>query len=170
MNIPALGPLKPHPKVPEWLRSPPVAVPYFDGRELTFTFDSLEESDAPEANAAIEAFLRLGRKDRLAAAQYVFANYQAVAESVSEEDLACDIRSREAVWEHVHPSEVLVSRRHRRERAIYVQIAAECDWEPEHGLQVVYRRGSELSRVSAQDGHLTHADAYDVPEDQDKIA
>jgi hypothetical protein len=37
-------------------------------------------------------------------------------------------------------------------------------------LQIVYRRGSELSRVSAQDGHLTHTDAFDLPEDQDRIA
>ena len=170
MNIPALGPLKPHPDVPEWLTSSAVAVPYFDGRELTFTLDSLAESDTAEVNAAIEAFLRLEPRDRLAAAKYVFANYQAVADSISAEDLECDIQSLEEVWAHVHPSEVFVSRRSYAERAIYVQITAECDWEPEHGLQVIYRRGSELSRVSDQDGHLTHADAYDLPEDQDRIA
>jgi hypothetical protein len=169
MNIPSLGVLKPHADVPEWLTSAAVTVPYFDGRKLVFTLDSLKDSDAPEVSAAIEAFLRLGTKDRLTAARYVFANYQAIADSISEEDLACDIRSAEDVWNHVHPSEVFVSRRHRREKAIYVQITAECDWEPEHGLQIVYRRGSELSRVSDQDGHLTHADAYDIPEDQDKI-
>jgi len=49
-------------------------------------------------------------------------------------------------------------------------IAAECDWEREHGLQIIYRHGCELSRVSAQDGHVTHTDAFGLPEDQDKIA
>lgn len=170
MNISALGPLKPHPDVPEWLISAAIAVPYFDDLKLTFTLDSLEEADALEAGAAIEAFLRLGRKDRLEASPYVFANYRHVATAISSEDLACQISSADEVWSHVHPSEVFVSRRHRFDRAIYVQITAEVDWEPEHGLQIIYRRGSELSRVSDQDGHLTHADAYDVPEDQDKIA
>lgn len=51
-----------------------------------------------------------------------------------------------------------------------MQIAAECDWEPEHGLLIVYRNGNELSRVSDQDGHLTHTDAYDLPEQEDRIA
>ncbi len=74
------------------------------------------------------------------------------------------------VWEYVHPSEIFVRRRSRREKGVYVQITAECDWEPEHGLQIIYRRGKELSRVSDQDGHLTQTDAYDLPEDQDKIA
>ncbi len=68
------------------------------------------------------------------------------------------------------PTEVFVSRRSERDRAIYVQITADCDWEPEHGLQIVYRRGSELSRVSDLDGHLTHSDADDLAEEQDKIA
>jgi len=51
-----------------------------------------------------------------------------------------------------------------------VKICAECTWEPEHGLQIVYREGSVLSRVSDQDRHLTHADAHGLPESQDRIA
>ncbi len=43
---------------------------------------------------------------------------------------------------------------------MYVQIAADCDWEPEHGLQLVYRGGNELVRVSEQDGHLTNDPGY----------
>lgn len=54
--------------------------------------------------------------------------------------------------------------------AVYVQIAAECDWEPEHGLQIIYRRGVEFCRVSDQDGHLTYSDAYDLPESEDRIS
>ena len=51
---------------------------------------------------------------------------------------------------------------------VYVQVACECAWESEHGLQLVFRQGATLSRVSDQDGHLTHADAYDLPEDQEQ--
>ena len=51
-----------------------------------------------------------------------------------------------------------------------ISISAECDWEVEHGLQMVFRGGGRLSRVSDQDGHLTHSDVYDTPENEDKIA
>lgn len=133
------------------------------------TLDSLEEADKQDVENAIASFLKLGPADRLAISRYVFADYRRMAELVSKEDLGCRIESEAAVWQHVHPSEVFISRRHRRDRAIYISITAECDWEPEHGLQITYRRGSELARVSDQDGHLTHTDAYDLPEEQDKI-
>jgi hypothetical protein len=168
MRIPIVGDLQPHPKVPEWLVSQPIAVPYFDDKKLTFTFDALDATDENEAQNAVSAFLALGPQDRSAASQYVFANYCYVAELVGADQVECRIHSPNDVW-HVQPSEIYVSRRARRERLIYVQVAAECDWEPEHGLQIVYRRGNELSRVSDQDGHLTHADAYDLAESEDRI-
>ena len=60
-------------------------------------------------------------------------------------------------------------RRDRRDCAIYVVVGANCNWEFEHGLQIVYRPGSELVRLSQIDGHLTHTDANDLPEEQDQI-
>ena len=170
MNISHLGNLTPHADIPEWLVSKPVPVPYFDGLELTFTLDGLEDTDEPDVKAAIESFLKLSSADRLAASPHVFKNYKRIADLANEENLGFTITSEHAVWDHVRPSEVFVSRRSRRDRAIYVQITAECDWEPEHGLQIIYRRGAKLSRVSDQDGHLTYTDAFDLPEDQDRIA
>ena len=76
----------------------------------------------------------------------------------------------EEVWAHLQPTAIHVSRRHRRDQRVYVQITAECDWEPEHGLQIVYCEGNRLVRVSDQDGHLTHTDAYDLPEAEDRIS
>jgi hypothetical protein len=169
MNVLMLGRLEPDPQIPEWLRSEPRPIPFFDSQTLPFVLDSVQQADEEEINRAIKVFLRLSQPDRFAASRYVFAKYLSVAELVSEADLACRIESEQAVWHHVHPSEVFVSRRSRRDRAIYITIAAECDWEPEHGLQIVYRKGIELVRVSDQDGHLTHTDAYDLPEDQDRI-
>jgi len=159
-----------HPHTNEWLTSSPIAIPYFDGLPLAFILDSLEDADEREATDAIESFLRLRPEDRLAASPYVDKNYLRIAEAVDDEDLGCRIDSDEEVWRHVRPTEVFVSRRHRRDRTIYLQITAECDWEPEHGLQIVYRRGSELSRESDFDGHLTYSDAYDLAEEQDRIA
>jgi hypothetical protein len=169
MNIPSLGSLTPHSDIPEWLVSKPLAIPYFDGLKLTLTLDGLDSTDERKANTTIESFLKLSAEDRIAASPYVFKNYQRIADLAYEEDLGCKIASNRDVWNHVRPSEIFVRRR-GQDQTIYVQISAECDWEPEHGLQIVYRHGRMLSRVSAQDGHLTHSDAYGLPEDQDRIA
>ena len=171
MHIAILGPLKPNPHDPEFFDSEPLPIPLFDGEKVPITLIGLHETDRTDAEEALSSFLKLGRHDRLTISPYVFANYQLTAKFAAEQnfELDCTIASHEDVWQHVRPSGISVFRRDRRDCAIYVVVGANCDWEVEHGLQIVYRHGSELVRVSQQDGHLTHTDAYDLPEEQDTI-
>ena len=37
----------------------------------------------------------------------------------------------------------------------YLCISCECDWEKEHGLQLIFENGQILIRASGQDGHFT---------------
>jgi hypothetical protein len=70
------------------------------------------------------------------------------------------------VWSYVHfGSELHVSRRTKGdvEDGVYLSIECNCDWEPEHGMQLVLRDGRTVSKVSPYDGHLTNADACDDP-------
>src|SRR5580692_4920755 len=102
MNIPALGTLRPHQRIPKWLTSNPVAIPYFDGLKLVFIVKALKDLDEAEANKAINAFLQRDSKDRSFAGKYVFANYLQIAELVDEDDPGCQIESEADVWKHVH--------------------------------------------------------------------
>jgi hypothetical protein len=43
---------------------------------------------------------------------------------------------------------------------VYVSIECACTWEPEHGLQLVFRGGRTVSKVGPFDGHLTNASAF----------
>lgn len=38
---------------------------------------------------------------------------------------------------------------------LHVVLGCECAWEPEHGLQLVFRDGRRLTRISQFDGDLT---------------
>ena len=42
----------------------------------------------------------------------------------------------------------------------YVSVECECDWEPEHGLQIVFRDGRTVTKVGPYNGHLTNNSAY----------
>ena len=117
----------------------------------------------------MSAFFRLGSSDREQAGRYVFRLYSQFVEAVGEDEFDFSIPSASVVWDFVTPTEIHVSRRHRRDQLVYVEILAECRWEVEHGLAVVYRSGSKLSRASEQDGHLTTSDAFDFPEERDTI-
>ena len=170
MRIDGLGELTADEHIEEWLASKPVPVPYFDGLPLRFAFVGLSYDPTPEEfSDAFASFMKLTPNDRKAASTFVYKNYKEFMDAVEPEHLECEIVTPEDVWEHVCPTEVFVGRRHRRDRKVYVQITAECTWEQEHGLQVAYRDGRTLSRVSDQDGHLTHTDAYAVPESDDRI-
>ncbi len=71
------------------------------------------------------------------------------------------IDSPSEVWRHVQlGTEPVVTRRSYGDRAVYVSIECNCDWEPEHGLQIVLRNGEKVVKVGPFDGHRTNADAY----------
>jgi hypothetical protein len=65
------------------------------------------------------------------------------------------------VWQHIRPGGQLTVERDRfGDRQVCVSVERECAWEPEHGLQVVFRGGHEVTKVGPVDGHLTNAAAY----------
>ena len=49
------------------------------------------------------------------------------------------------------------------EDGIYFSLECNCDWEPEHGLQLILRDGTRITKVGGYDGHLTNADAFGDP-------
>jgi hypothetical protein len=170
MNIQHLGNLELDPDIPEWLRSEPAPVPYFGGLSLPFVLRGVEDDSVPSDFASgLTAFFCLGSAEREQASHYIFRLYRQFVEGVGEDEFDFTIPNAAAIWDFVTPTEIHVSRRQRRDQLVYVEILAGCRWEIEHGLVVIYRSGSTLSRVSDQDGHLTTSDAFGFPEERDAI-
>ncbi|RDH43718.1 hypothetical protein B9G39_09845 [Zooshikella ganghwensis] len=46
------------------------------------------------------------------------------------------------------------------DKAIYISLSCECDWEEEHGLLLVFKEGRYINKLGGYDGHLTNSDAY----------
>ncbi|MBF2000575.1 MAG: hypothetical protein IGS38_07635, partial [Synechococcales cyanobacterium M58_A2018_015] len=125
MIIRPIGKLERDPNIPEWLRSAPVPVPYFGGLALPFVLRGIEDDSAPsDFESALTAFFRIGPTEREQAGHYVFRVYRQVVEVIGEGDLDFSIPSASAVWDFVTPTEIHVSRRHRRDRSVYVEILA----------------------------------------------
>lgn len=78
-------------------------------------------------------------------------------ESVGPPDIP-EIAADSDIWDHVQPR--FVSLDADENGTIYVNIEAECDWEIEHGLQLVLQNGDRSVRVSSYSGHLTDGRAY----------
>jgi hypothetical protein len=169
ISIERLGALTPDPDIDEWLVSGPVELSYFGNARARFIFDGVADDTNPgDHAAAVERFLALGARDREMATPYVFQYYRQLCEVLDESDIPVQISAAPEVWRHIEPEEIIVKRR-SEDGLIYVQAHCSCAWEIEHGIQLVFRGGAELSRVSDIDGHLTHSDACALPDSEDRI-
>ena len=52
---------------------------------------------------------------------------------------------------------------------MYISLECECEWEIEHGLQIVFKDGLRINKVGSFDDHVTNADAYGDPRLEDVV-
>jgi hypothetical protein len=88
-----------------------------------------------------------------ASAPSVFDYYLDVQSDVGDEVRFPSISSPEDVWQHIEFGEITVG---RDGGAVFVSVESECSWEPEHGLQVVFRAGRAVTKVGPFDGQYTN--------------
>ncbi len=170
MESKTIGKLKVHPDVDEWYESEKVSIPLLGGHKLSFTLEDVKIDENPEEfEEAIDNFMDLIESAKSGIESYIYKNYLDFKDAVGPEICTTKISCPHDVWQFVYPSYINVSRRPYENEEVYVQLLAECEWEPEHGLQIVFHKGKSLNRVGDQDGHLTHSDAFDLPEEMDQI-
>jgi hypothetical protein len=134
-----------------------MAIPVLGGEICRIVVDGSYDGDPAPADfhAAIANFRSIGEDVLKQAAPFVFRYYQdCAAEGITPVTIA----SPADVWRHVRfGSEVHVG---RGERAIYVSLECECDWEEEHGLNIVFKNGLVVNKVGSFDGHDTNSHAF----------
>ena len=140
-----------------------MAVPLFDGHVVPAHVDaeSAEELE-PAERSALDAFLTLTPNDRRAASRHVAAYARDVWASRGS------LRALWPgdVWKSVSPGAVFLM---ERDGICFVAMEAECSWEPEHGLLLVWREGRTLCKVGPFDGHATNTAAYADPAMDDVV-
>ncbi|MEM8906426.1 MAG: hypothetical protein AAGD05_01165 [Bacteroidota bacterium] len=171
-----LGKLRQHQEFADWWESDPIAIPFFDHQKLKITFSDFipneDEDFLQEADQAIGRFLQKGKEARNAISSLIYKNCMDFLHEVGFDEadkVLWEIKDETKIWNFVYPKEIFVTRRPYNEKDMYVQICCACKWEEEHGLQIVFRQGKQVTRVSAQDGHLTEADAYDQPDEEEEL-
>ena len=156
MEFPGLGTLTEDDY--DGLVSAPVHVPVLGGT-LRFHVEGYQDDPAPhEFHAAVKTFLALDGTALEAASAGVFDYYRHMGEIFGDGlDDFPRIAGPDQVWDHVALTghEVTVSRGGEGE-PVFVSVEAECAWEVEHGLQVVFREGARITKVGPYDGHLTN--------------
>ena len=138
-------------------------VPYFDNIEIELSDDDYDPADQ-RAAAALDTFLTLTSDDRLKDSRHVYAYYQDFRDAVGGEDWMDKEmgvpEKPEDIWSFVYPNELGIWPGDDGDPNHYVFLEANCGWEEEHGLLLVWRNGAMLNKAGGFDGHATNANAY----------
>jgi hypothetical protein len=171
-----LGQLTQDENFDDWWKIDNVPIPFFDNKQIQVTFmdfdPNADKTFINEADAALRNFLNLSATDRNSYSEIVYKNCTDTLDELGYDHVSpelANLTNPNNIWHFVNPSCIYVTRRHRRDMNIYLSVSCGCDWEEEHGLQLVFRQGKQLTRISGHDGHLTEADAYDRPDEEDKL-
>ena len=147
----------------EWYYSEPLPVAVLDGQLCRIVVEGYDDDPNKEDyHTAIANFLAIDRSVLAASEEHVFQYYKRYSESCgSGDDDFVFIDSASQVWRHVRlGTKPYVTRRAYGDTGIYISLECGCDWEEEHGLQIVFKNGLKVNKVGPYDGHLTNSDAY----------
>lgn len=147
-------------------------VPVFQNHSCSIVLkDYMQENETGKQEMINCALNLLGCNESVLrdAATHVFKYYKYFCEIADDSSLP-KIRNAAAVWKHVEfGSSIIIQRRSFGDKGLYASLECECDWEPEHGLQIVLKEGKRITKVGPYDGHLTNSDAYDDPKFEDVV-
>jgi hypothetical protein len=163
MEIPGLGTVTKDDRF-GWYYSEPISVRVLGGKMCRIIVEGYEEDDdKQDYHTAITNFLSIDPSVLKEAEPHIFLYYEDIKKLADDEDVVT-IESPSGTWRHVTlGSEPMVTRRAYGDKGIYISLEGSCDWEQEHGLQIVFKNGLKVNKVGPYDGHLTNSDAYAKP-------
>jgi hypothetical protein len=163
IELPGLGVLSKD-SADDWYCSEPRHIPVLGDEMCFISIENYDEDPCqPDFHVAIQNFLSIDESVIRAVEQYIYQYYQDCNDCFDpKDDEFIAIESPEDIWEHIElGGEALVSRRFGGDKGIYVSLSCYCDWEEEHGLQIVFKNGLTVNMIGSYSGQLTNSDAYD---------
>ena len=141
-----------------WYYSEPVKVGLLNGQECRIVLEGYDDDpNKDEYHATISNFLASSPEVLIEVEASIYQYYQ----DINSYSPSVTIGSPKEIWSHIQfGNELIVSRRSSGDEGVYISLECNCAWEPEHGLQIVFRNGNKVCKIGPFDGHLTNADAF----------
>ncbi len=130
--------------------------------DCEFIIEGYQQDDQKsDFHNAICNFINLTDDDLKNTEPYIHQYYKDYFNLNHEREKVVQIQHPKEIWDFITPGfEIYISRRYHGDKKIYISIECNCEWESDHGLQLVFRDGNQICKVSPFDGHLTNSDAY----------
>ena len=152
MESKIVGQLKPNEHDLDYFESEPFEIPYFDNKKIKVGFVEAGHQPYLEgADKVLQNFLGLNSTHRIQNSEIVSNCYAEMLKHGYTRPL--DVVANRDIWNFVTPTEILIPWDENGD--FYLCVSCECEWEEEHGLQLVFKNGETLTRASGHDGHFT---------------
>ncbi len=145
------GRLRPIEYDPEFYESEPFEIPYFDNEKLKIGFvEAKYQPYLDGADQALQRFITLTSSERIKDSEIVRHYYIQTLQFGLTNPLT--MPTSQDIWNYITPNEIIIHWDENEE--FYVCVSCECEWEEEHGLQLVFKDGKTLTRAGGHDGHF----------------
>lgn len=151
-----------------WKADDKLPAPFFGGQEVGLLFE--DEEHLREFAPSLLRFFALTTDDRDRVSHHVYAYFRDFADEIGFDDgwiesgMEAITEPSPKIWEFVYPNALSAANAWEigdcTIEVPYVDLEANCGWEQEHGLQMSWRNGTELIKVSGYNGHVTNGHAY----------
>ena len=132
--------------------SEPFEVAYFDNKKLPIGFvEARHQTYLESADKVLGSFLTLNSRDRINDSELVYKYYDKTLQFGYTKNLKVETPSE--IWTHVRANEIIIHWDESND--FFLCVSCDCDWEVEHGLQLVFKNGLTLVRAGGHDGHFT---------------
>lgn len=138
--------------------TPKLSVPLL-GKDVSFIVFDYDERHNDKIATCVNNFRALPPEVLNAATDAAFAYYRDFYQAVEDDEYAMEwmpeIADPAQVWNHIRLGDApMVEAGDAEDSPWYVTLECECEWEEEHGLTLVFRDGSEITKVGPSDGLL----------------
>ena len=136
-----------------------VQLPLFSNATVSAYFECKSPDELePNERSVFAAFMALTPLDLKVATRHVAAYARECWAMESNMRAVLPLN----IWKHVTPGPIFLLNC-ATSKTLFISMEAECSWESEHGLQMVWRNGNELCKVGPFNGHPTNVHAYSDP-------
>jgi hypothetical protein len=149
MKSKIVGQLIPHELDPDFFESEPFEIPYFENMALKVGFvEAKHQPYLDIADRVLENFLKLNSTDKIRNSEMVYHYFKKTLRNGSTNNIS----NIQDIWNFVKPTDIIIHWDENND--FFLCVSCDCEWEKEHGLQLVFKNGETLTRASGHDGHF----------------
>jgi hypothetical protein len=137
--------------------SEPIQIEFPVDATTVVSLHSEDKTELERYGAAFDKLMATDISNKVDLEKLIFEFYTRIKKYDTGDYQIIAINSPEEIWSHISVNSIVIR---TDGSSVYIQVELDCDWDIEHGMQIVYRDGDALVRVGENDGNCVASEFY----------